>query len=425
LKKVAFVVYYHKHNFYSFNALIGALEIGVDLGGRRIIKKRKKKDLIQNLGEIGKNYEKTVVGISFYTTQLFEVSDLIKRLRHHYRNKCLLLAGGPHPTGDPIGTLRMGFDIVVVGEGEETIIELMEKMLIGENIRKIKGIAYYSEENEYQYTGKRDPINLNDYPPFPLKNTRFGAIEITRGCPYLCYFCQTPYISGIRPRHRSVQSIGKYVKVLKNYYGDHTDIRFITPNAFSYGSEDGKKLNLAKIEELLSKTREIIGRKGRIYFGSFPSEVRPEHVSRETLDLILKYANNDNITIGAQSGSQKILDICHRGHSIENIYNAVDLTLKANLKVNVDFIYGLPGETEEDINLSIKLMKDLANIGARIHAHSFIPLPQTPYAKEPTERINDIYKNETKKLISKGLAFGDWKKQEKLGIKISRYLRKT
>jgi radical SAM superfamily enzyme YgiQ (UPF0313 family) len=103
----------------------------------------------------------------------------------------------------------------------------------------------------------------------------------------------------------------------------------------------------------------------------------------------------------------------------------VDLTLKANLKVNVDFIYGLPGETEEDINLSIKLMKDLANIGARIHAHSFIPLPQTPYAKEPTERINDIYKNETKKLISKGLAFGDWKKQEKLGIKISRYLRKT
>ncbi|UCD01552.1 MAG: TIGR04013 family B12-binding domain/radical SAM domain-containing protein [Promethearchaeota archaeon] len=425
MKKVAFVVYYHKHNFYSFNALIGALEVGVDLTNLDIIFVQTKKDLIQDLGEIVKNYERIVVGISFYTTQFFEISDLIKKLSHHYNNKCLLLAGGPHPTGDPIGTLKMGFDIVVIGEGEETIIEFMNKILTNQDIREIKGIAYIDEKDEFNYTGKRDLIILDDYPPFPLKNTRFGAIEITRGCPYICYFCQTPYISGTHPRHRSVKSITKYIKILKNYYGDHTDVRFITPNAFSYGSEDGKNLNLAKIEELLSKTREIIGKKGRVYFGSFPSEVRPEHVSRATLNLILKYADNDNITIGAQSGSQKILDLCHRGHSIENVYNAVDITLKSNLKVNVDFIYGLPGETEDDINLSIKMMKALANKGAKIHAHSFIPLPQTPYAKEPTEHINDIYKNETRKLIAKGLAFGNWKKQEKLSIKISQYMRKT
>jgi len=264
---------------------------------------------------------------------------------------------------------------------------------------------------------------LDDYHPFPLKNQRFGAIEITRGCPYVCYFCQTPYISGTKPRHRSIESICKYIQILNNHYGDLTDVRFITPNAFSYGSLDGKVLNLEKLEILLEKIREIIGGKARIFLGTFPSEVRPEHVNDETLALVLKYADNDNITIGAQSGSQKILDSCHREHTVQDIYSAVDLTLENNLKINVDFIFGLPGESDEDIKLTIKLMKDLTNRGARLHAHSFIPLPQTPFAKVPVNKVKDIYKKEIKMLISKGFAFGDWQKQEKLAIKIAKYMK--
>ncbi|KKK81393.1 hypothetical protein LCGC14_2813900 [marine sediment metagenome] len=84
---------------------------------------------------------------------------------------------------------------------------------------------------------------------------------------------------------------------MKNYCGLLTDIRFITLNAFSYGSKDGKELDLDQIEELLSNTREIIRKQGRIYFGTFPSEVRPEHISQESLELVLKYANNENITM--------------------------------------------------------------------------------------------------------------------------------
>ena len=68
-------------------------------------------------------------------------------------------------------------------------------------------------------------------------------------------------------------------------------------------------------------------------------------MTKETLGLVLKYAANDNITMGAQSGSQKILDSCRRGHTIKDIYKAVELTLASNLKVNVDFIFGLPDET--------------------------------------------------------------------------------
>ncbi|MFX1258296.1 MAG: TIGR04013 family B12-binding domain/radical SAM domain-containing protein [Promethearchaeota archaeon] len=424
-KDIAFVVYYHKNNKYSFNALIGALEKSEIFNDIDIIFVKNKEKLINSLKNVISKYKKIVLGISFFTTQLFETYDLItilkKKYGNNYNNKSLFIAGGPHPTGDPKGTLKLGFDIVVIGEGEETLIELFQKIRNNENYRAIKGIAYFDEDKIYHFTGKREPINLNKYHPFPIKNYNFGPIEITRGCPFVCYFCQTPYILGINPRHRSVESVCKYIQIMKKE--KMTDIRFITPNAFSYGSSDGKHLNISKLEELLKKSKEIVGSKGKIFLGSFPSEVRPEHVTSETLGLISKYAANDNIIIGAQSGSKRILDLCHRGHTVNDIYNAVELTLKSKIRANVDFIFGLPKETEEDQKLTIKVIKDLINMGARIHTHSFIPLPQTPFAKETVRRRNKKIKQVIKNLTSRGFAFGDWKKQEKMAIKIAKYLK--
>jgi B12-binding domain/radical SAM domain protein len=424
LKKVALVIYYHKYNFYSLNAIAAALETDEVFEGIDIYFKRSRDKLIKTLEEIVNKYNKIVVGISFFTAQLFETINFIQILKTKFGKKVLLIAGGSHPTGDPSGTLEMGFDVVVVGEGEETIIELMQRIIDNEIFDNVKGIAYINENSKYIYTGKRSLINLDEYPPFPVKNTRFGAIEITRGCPYVCYFCQTPYILGTKPRHRSSEIICNYVQILKDHYGDLTDLRFITPNAFSYGSNDGKNLNLERLEELLFNIRAILGNKGRIFLGTFPSEVRPEHVTDDTIALVLKYAQNDNITIGAQSGSQKILDLCHRDHTLEDIYNAVDLTIKNKLKINVDFIFGLPGEEEEDITSTIYMMKDLSNRGARVHAHSFIPLPQTPFANAKVKKIKIRYEKEINSLIAKGFAFGEWKKQERLAIKIANYMKK-
>ena len=178
------------------------------------------------------------------------------------------------------------------------------------------------------------------------------------------------------------------------------------------------------IYKCLKKISEIIAPNGRIFFGTFPSEVRPEHVTKETLKLITEYASNDNIIIGAQSGSQRVLDLCHRGHLVGDIYNAVELTLKAGLHPNVDFIFGLPGENKEDIKLTIEMMNDISQMGAMIHTHSFIPLPQTPFGKEQTSIIDKDLQKMIKRMISKGIAFGDWKKQEEIAIKISKYYRR-
>lgn len=420
-KKVAFVVFYQKENIYSFNALVAAIETDHKLNDIEIFFIRGYENLYNDLEVISKSHRTTVVGISFFTTQLWEIRDLVKSLREKYENRVLFIAGGPHPTGDPEGTLRMGFDLVVRGEGEETVIEILNYVKNNKDYNDVKGIAYLGKDNELILTKKRNWIDLNKYPPLPSKHIKYGAIEITRGCPYVCYFCQTPYILGSVPRHRSIKSICDAVKLMKEY--GKTDIRFISPNAFSYGSRDGKTLNLPVLEQLLINIKEITNREGRIFFGSFPSEVRPEHVTEETLELVLKYAANDNIVIGAQSGSQKILNSCNRGHSIEDIYNAVKLTIKIGLIANVDFIFNLPNETDEDINLTINFMKDLSDMGAKIHTHTFMPLPLTVFAKESVKEINEKTRKIILELSSKGLAYGDWKKQEKIAKKIANYFK--
>jgi len=421
LKDIVLVVYYHKHNKFSFNALIGALDSLDFYNDLKIVFFTGKNDLIKGLRKIIVKYKKVVLGVSFFTTQIWEINELITTIRTLYNKDVIIIAGGPHPTGDPIGTLKIGADIAVVGEGEDTLIELLQNINKGGNLSNVKGIGYINSNGNYEYTGKRTPISLDKYPPFPLKNRRFGALEITRGCPFVCFFCQTSYIFGTRPRHRSIESICKHVRIMKEE--NLSDIRFITPNALCYGSSDGKTLNISKLEELLVKVKEIVSPGGRIFFGSFPSEVRPEHVTIETLNLITSYADNDNIIIGAQSGSQKILDSCHRGHTVKDVYKAVDLTLKVKLKANVDFIFGLPNESVEDINLTIRLMEDLVKRGARIHAHSFIPLPMTPFAKEPATIINEHIKSKLKSSLLGSKVFGEWKKQEEMAIKITQYLK--
>ncbi|MFX1277449.1 MAG: TIGR04013 family B12-binding domain/radical SAM domain-containing protein [Promethearchaeota archaeon] len=420
-KTIAIVLYYSKNNKYSFNALIGALEQDDIEQHVDVFFIAKKNELFQAIDDIIQRYKKIILAISFFTTQLWEINELVKSMRHQFGNRIMLIGGGPHPTGDALGTLKMGFDLVVIGEGEETLIELIRKIQENKPFFNIKGIGMLMDDNAYVFTGKRKNINLDEYAPFPVKHNKFGAIEITRGCPYACYFCQTPHLLGTRPRHRSIDIICKYVKIMK--HRNLTDIRFITPNAFSYGSVDGKTLNLIKLEALLKNIKKIIQPEGRIFLGSFPSEVRPEHVNEETIAIILKYASNDNIIIGAQSGSQKLLDSCNRGHSIEDIYKAIKITVESGLIANVDFIFGLPGEEKEDIEDTIHLIKNLIKMGAKIHAHSFIPLPMTPFEKKSVKSIDSDLQKLIKSLTSEGKAFGDWKKQEENAIKISRYIQ--
>ncbi|MBY8982454.1 MAG: cobalamin-dependent protein, partial [Candidatus Lokiarchaeota archaeon] len=252
--QISFVVLYEKQNIFSFNALIGAIESESYLNGLNINFVLKKEDLIKEIKKLLSNNIKVILGLSFFTTQIWDMYELISLLRKNFSQKVMIIAGGAHPTGDPLGTLKMGVDIVAIGEGEQTLIELLKKIIDNGNPKLVKGIALLDSEENIYFTGKREPIDLNQYPPLPQKFIKFGAIEITRGCPYSCYFCQTSYIFGTTPRHRSVDSICKAIEFMIKY--NKNDIRFLSPNAFSYGSIDGKSLNLPKLVELLKRTKE-------------------------------------------------------------------------------------------------------------------------------------------------------------------------
>ena len=252
----------------------------------------------------------------------------LKRLKKIYK-KSVFICGGPHPTGAPNECLKAGFDIVVKGEAENIINDILNIKPLNLQICKYGRFA-----------------NLDDYTPFPLKDPHYSLyIGITRGCPYNCFFCQTTKIFGTRLRHRSIENILKYCEILiKNKLND---LRFVSPNAFSYGSIDGKSINYEALQNLLQSLHKLVKGKGRIFFGSFPSEVRPEFVNDDTIGLIKKYCNNKNIMIGGQSGSDRILKKINRKHSVRDIINAAAISIKYGLLPNIDILSGFSFETKE------------------------------------------------------------------------------
>jgi radical SAM superfamily enzyme YgiQ (UPF0313 family) len=193
----------------------------------------------------------------------------------------------------------------------------------------------------------------------------------------------------------------------------------VSPNALSYGSLDGKEVNLNKIEELLSGIREIIGEEGKIYFGSFPSEVRPETITPESIALLKKYGNSEKIAIGSQSGSEKMLKMVDRGHTVEETERAVELLIENGFKVDVDIIFGLPEESTEDVELTIDHMKLMGDIGANIHSHTFMPLVGTPFANSSPGVIDQKYKPIIQELQQNRKLSGFHVRQERLAREIS------
>ncbi|UCC88089.1 MAG: TIGR04013 family B12-binding domain/radical SAM domain-containing protein [Anaerolineales bacterium] len=407
---LAFV--FEKCNQQSISPLMGAIETNPDLNDVEIHLLKPKSSLGEQVEALALRYHKVVLGFSFTTLKAPEVFDLVQQVRDRLAARCLsnvtLVAGGPHPSGNWRGTLDMGFDLVVVGEGESSFPKLLAALYSGDDLGHLRGLAY-RKGSVVRFTGRSERIeNLDDFPPFAERFGLFSSIEITRGCPWACRFCQTTFLLGGRMRHRSIENITKWAEVSKRR--NRPEIRFVTPDAFAYGS-DGKQPRLDLLCGMLKAVNEVVG-KEHTYLGSFPSEVRPETVSEEAVGLIRRFAANDNLVIGAQSGSQGMLDLSHRGHTVEDIYRAVRITLQAGLTANVDFIFGMPGEKEADRELTRMVIEDLAAIGARIHSHTFMPLAGTPWANSPPGRVDPKTRNLLERLTGTGQQFGQWRAQQ-------------
>ena len=135
---------------------------------------------------------------------------------------------------------------------------------------------------------------------------------------------------------------------------------------------------------------------------------------RAALRILEKYVDNDQLVIGGQSGSDRVLRATHRGHSVEEVRRAVHACIEAGFVPDVDFLLGLPGETPEDRALSIAFARELVEVGARIHSHAFMPLPGTPLASAAPEPIEEPARVALEQLESRGALHGQWRAQQRV-----------
>lgn len=300
---------------------------------------------------------------------------------------CITIVGGPHATACP-GEVAVYADYVIVGEGEYTLPRLLEE-IENEGLRNIPGVV-----TRHHAEPVASCVLLDAYPAFSEKQ---GFVEMSRGCPFRCGYCQTPQIFGHCMRHRSIDAIAEF----SNRY-EHA--RFVSPNAFAYGS-DGTHPRWEKIEALFRRLHN------QIFFGTFPSEVRPEFVCRESLDLINRYCTNTKLHFGAQSGSDTVLERLHRGHSVDEVIRAVDLCTESGITPVVDFIVGFPFETDEEQLKTVDLIREVARSG-KVHVHRFIPLPGTPLGGTTARPLLKETEKACGKLALAGKITGSWSEPE-------------
>lgn len=408
LGKVIVLLYWEKSTWYSLGALAASCQ------KNKLAYKTIKNDPVRQIQE---QLDKNFIVIYGESSRNMSLNGLKKRLRkindQISSDRLFIIVGGPHASGDPQSILDMGADIVVIGEGEVTLPELVfniQKAQNKEKITNISGIAYYNATGQLIKEQTRNPIVLDDYCPY-AENTSFSLhppIELMRGCAFRCRFCQVGYMYG-NPRFRSIDNI---MKIVKHYYKffkplkKQVDIRFIAPNSLGYMEKKRGQANTEALYNLVKRLKEY---DIRSFFGTFPSEVRPEYITPDILPLF-DNLENKTISVGFQSGSDRVLRYMRRGHTVSDGLNAQDYLTSYGLTPLFDFLLGAPSETLEEQWETLDLIRDLGK-PAQVRLHYFMPLPGTPWASSLPSPLDKSIITEIGRLARVEIITGEFAKQ--------------
>ncbi len=321
-----------------------------------------------------KNFEPDYVGVTF-VSGLFNEMKKITEIVKGYDNKIVLFGGGSHATAFPDQTLKESLlDLVVVGEAEETIIEVVN----GKKLSQIKGISY-KKGKKIIHNPKRELIKDLDTIPFPawklydIKRYRApkiiarkapaGWIETSRGCVWGCIYC-TKSTFGRKFRAKSVKRVVDEIEYMLRL--GFKEIQ-IADDAFSTDMQRAKKI----CDEILKR--------GLKFPWTVPTGIRVDQVDSELLRK-MKKAGCYRVYYGIESGNQKILDRICKGINIVQVRKAVKLAKKAGLEVIGYFMLGLPDETPKTMQQTINFAKSLDLDLAKTTIAS--PLPATKMYEE-------------------------------------------
>ncbi len=322
-----------------------------------------------------KEHEFDVVGCTIYTLTFNLAKAFFKYTRSILPKTCLL-AGGPHPTCLPLETLEQikELDAVAIGEGELTFLEILARLSQEKDFDSVNGTAYRRHnDNQIIMNNPRDLISELDLLPMPaydlfpidkyilppnlVKRYPTVAIQVTRGCPYKCGFCQFNLALGKKYRHRSPESIIEELKYLKSHYRIRGVI--FRDSSLTIDLQFLKALCHSLIENRLNL-------KWMCYS-------RTDAIARQYKQLLplMKEAGCWQIGYGCESANQRSLDMLNKGITVKDNITAVTETIKAGIMCSTTWIICLPGETSEDAWRTVMLAKKLASHVAKF----FLPVP--------------------------------------------------
>jgi len=311
----------------------------------------------------------SLVGFTAYTVQVKAASFVATELKRKIPD-LLICCGGPHVTAMPNEALQEfpAFDFVVCGEGELVLKEMFDNLRSDKSVSNIEGVV--TRENNRVSRAVVDDLNslpfpawedfdLNKYPGWSPHQTKMElVISTSRGCPFSCIFCSRNF--GRNRRNRSVESVIKEIERDISDFG--CEALTFADETLTVDFEWSKELFSTMIKKGLNKKIR------------WACETRVDTSSLEIFRL-MKEAGCYSVGFGFESADDSVLKSAKKGFSASQIRKAVSWAKEAGLICISSFIIGLPGDTEESINKTIELAKELD-----IYSITFpiaVPLPGT------------------------------------------------
>jgi len=318
------------------------------------------------------------------TTPTFPNAVKIAKLIKAWDEKTIVVLGGVHATCLPDECVAFEcFDYIVVGEGELTMLELVNSLIHKSiPIEAVNGLVFKSG-NEIHATKPRQWLENLDSLPLPARELldidsyyQKGSIISSRGCPYHCNYCSCAVIAGHTYRVHSVDYVLNEIEFLMNHYDiKHFDFHDDTFNFYS--------------ERVFDFCRKVKERQLEFHWGCF---CRVTNFNDEIAQA-MKDSGCNVIQFGVEAGNQTVLDSIKKKIRLDEIEKAVASAKKAKIEsISCGFIIGHAQDTEETINQTIDFGVRLSKIGASNLTISIL----TPYPA--TEVYNNLGKNGIKLL---------------------------
>ena len=319
------------------------------------------------------------------------------KMQQYAKSKgCKVITSSSDATDHAEDYLKHGADAVTIGEAEQTVLDLCLAFKSNQSINSIPGVAFFND-TVFQKTAKRpiikdldtlphpawDLIDITPYKQMWMKHHGYFSLNFvtTRGCPYKCNWCAKP-IYGNRYNSHSPQHIVLEIKKWQQQFG-FTHVWF-ADDIF------GLKPNWLKdFEHVVKKEKLSIQYKIQSRADLLLEEDNIKHLAETGCKMVW---------MGAESGSQKILDAMDKGTNVQQIYEATQLLKKNNIQVSLFLQLGYLNETIDDIKKTIEMVNDLLpdDIGVSVS----YPLPGTVFY----DKVKDELKQKSNWLDSDELA---------------------